>query len=289
MIALHRTAIALMLAALFSTLADPAAAQGGACAGLRITLSQSSIGAYDARENAALRLPVRLEAGDVPDACTDPDIILRPAGGGRLSYAGASGTLDGRFVRDGGVRGNRTRAQLAPFLAERLLTDGAIDVDLGQVNTGQFVPPGLYRSELLIEVDGAVRGTADLAVDVAAVIAFARGTSSAAQTLDFGVLEPGRTVRTAFFFRSNASVQVTAISENRGRLVNDENPTLSPIPYSADLNGRDLPLSAPVPVPSGNAPGQRVARGNLRLRIGAFDGAWAGTYRDVLVLELRAF
>lgn len=286
---------AVCLAILFAWIAIPAGAlraQDGTavCQGLSVSLSQGRSEAYDPREQSPLRLPVQIRVGAVPEGCERPRIRFLPTTGGQLDFAGPGGRLNGRFARrTGDLRRDGNTARLTRPATERLLRTGSLEIDLAEILRGQYEAPGVYRKDVSVEIDGVLRGVFDLDVTVRPVIAFARGTSSRPVALDFAELEPGERVRTSFFFRSNATVEVTAISQNGGVLTNEANPALSPIPYEMALNGRSVALTAPATLTVENRPGRQVFTGNLELTIGSFDRAWAGDYGDVLTLELRAF
>lgn len=103
--------------------------------------------------------------------------------------------------------------------------------------------------------------------------------------VDFGEINAGEQQTVFLQLRANTGAVVQLSSRNGGMLINDAMPG-TPIPYSATLDGVSLPPSvqATVPVdPPLTIDGVSLP---LTLRVGAFTGALAGAYKDVITVEI---
>lgn len=163
-----------------------------------------------------------------------------------------------------------------------------------------FVRPGQLRFAVDIRVldeTNAIRAEMlgvpvilDVAPDTALSIAGTSGSIDGARTfafIDFGKLEMGERAFIVFGAQANTEVEFLISSENAGRLVSQDDTALE-IPYSAWFDGEQLDLKGEVIV--GRRPDATLSGSQYRLdvEVGNVAGAFAGVYRDVVTVELKA-
>lgn len=106
--------------------------------------------------------------------------------------------------------------------------------------------------------------------------------------LDFGELQRG-TIRNAFVqVRATSGMRITVASANSGALVRLGTSYQSRVPYALRLGGADLPLAAGAQSLHVDQPAT-VQGSNLPLAVeltGATDGLPAGTYQDVITVDV---
>ncbi len=121
-------------------------------------------------------------------------------------------------------------------------------------------------------------------------IAGTSGTLMADRTfalIDFGELETGERAHIVFGAQANTDVEFLIGSENGGKLIGLDNPEQA-IDYSASFDGEPLALESGQIVARRPDPTLAGSRYRLDLQIGNVSGAFAGTYQDILTVELRA-
>ena len=132
--------------------------------------------------------------------------------------------------------------------------------------------------------------TVEILPDTALSIAGTSGTISADRTfafIDFGDLETGERAHIVFGAQANSEVQFTIESENGGALASLENADHR-IGYSATFDGEDLALETGQTIsrrPDRTLTGSRY---RLDVEIGDVAGAFSGTYRDNITVEMVA-
>lgn len=132
--------------------------------------------------------------------------------------------------------------------------------------------------------------TLSVGADSSLAIAGTSGSVNADRTfafIDFGELETGETAFILFGAKANTDVEFTISSENGGALVSLENDSLR-VPYSATFDGSPLALASEQVLSRQVARSLDGSRFRLDVQIGNTDGAFAGTYQDNIIVEMRA-
>lgn len=229
----------------------------------------------------ALRLTLRGDAA----ACEGASVAIIPVTG-RLALEGVGGTIPldaptGPLTRQGGDI--LTSSAMALLALQR-----QISVPLGTLARERFVAPGLYRGAYRLVIDGSVAGEAEATVEVIAVARLAPDQTRLV-TLDFGEAATGGTISSEFLYQANATLSLGVRSDSGGTLTHADDPTLSPIPYTARIEGHPTPLdgSAPLslaPVQTRNG----IGSARISFTIPALPPAWAGRYEDRVTVTLTA-
>ncbi len=278
----------LLLAIALLAWAPPASASP--CHLLPLTLKQTISTTYDARDGRPARVQTVLEIdGPVPEHCVEPLIAIQTTDGTRPRLSRGGTELRASFVPgEGSMQVRNDGVVLTRPAVEELLDKRRLTLELVEIEPGQFVWPDTYSAAFTVSIDGVPGAPQQIGAQAVPVIVLVNGTSSTPTALEFGILSPGKTVSTSFFFRSNAAIRITALSENGGRLLHETDAKLTPIPYTARLNGRELRLGAEETIDFGGGPSV-VQSGKLVFSVGQFSRAFAGIYRDVFELRLTAY
>ncbi len=240
---------------------------------------------------ATLRFDIRHDEAEPPAALqlrpVDGDWRLHPVG---LRYG--LRTSDGR--ESGGPALN------APVRAPdaRRTSDLSVDVVVPAL---QFAEAGEATAELeatLLDRAGApigsprrVRVTAVVPPRAQANIAGARGafgSQPALPFIDFGEMQTGETRNAFLQVRANAAAAITAVSQNGGRLVNDDAPDSPGVPYRLEIDGVAASLESPLTLQRRPPASLDGASYPMRFTLGDVSGAYAGTYRDVVTVDVTA-
>jgi spore coat protein U-like protein len=183
-----------------------------------------------------------------------------------------------------------------------LAGDGTATVPLQiRIQPGQIVRHGPYNDQLELDLftgpgtpaDQNVQLPSQVRVPARAQINVAGadspfGTGPAVRTINFGDLAEGAERRVFIQLRSNTRATITATSERRGFLVNEELGPDARVPYTVTIDGALMNLAA--------GPAQLRRRPPLTLdgvnyemvgRIGAVGERFAGTYRDTITLTVE--
>lgn len=254
--------------------------QASACVGYDINMTQVGSTAYDPAAVAPSEVMIELRAQDAPldETCADLAVEFEPDARGAFA------------LRHGGhdLEVQRSNRQGLSYEQRRRLVRGeTLRVTVFEAPPGDFAPPGLYAGEAELRVGSSHIARAALVLNVEPSIRLAQG-SAAVTDIDFGELQSGeqRTVR--FFFRSNVDVQVTATSDNSGRLVHERGESMGFISYGAHVNGEAIILDG-LDAVTIRARRDGFQSGALTVRIGEMDHPIAGRYRDVLTLNFRPY
>lgn len=271
-----------------------------------IEVSQEASTPYDpfapGRSDTELSLTIR-------DAPPGAILTAEPSAGAPLVMASPDGAELPYLLRDEAGRAARQGARLEvilpdPGIDEAMVREARLDLRL-VAEPGIVAPPGRYEATLdlsVLDANGALL-TEFLAVP-AAIEVIARtqvvlaGTSGAFDPaasvgfVDFGTLETGERRRLFVTVRANAPSQITVTSENGGRMtLRDAGGAAVPgggaISYDVTLDGAASGLGAPLVLrrePPLNASGVPYP---FDIVIGTVSGAFAGTYRDDLLVEVR--
>ena len=155
---------------------------------------------------------------------------------------------------------------------------------LAYAQGSELLPPGDYAMEVTAR-SGDTSLTSQLAFSspARAQANFAGGGPD--QTIDLGVLQPGKRGRAVLQVRANTRPTIALISANRGYLSNVGVPGAT-VPYSLTLDGMPVNLHSewrqPVNIPT-NQQGQSM---QIEVTVGALASAMAGTYRDEITIEV---
>lgn len=174
-----------------------------------------------------------------------------------------------------------------PATAKLLLKAGADPVTVRWVanaQSNQLLPPGDYAMEVTARSgDTAMTSQLAFASPARAQANFAGGSLD--QTIDLGILQPGKRGRAVLQVRANTRPIIAMVSANRGYLSLVGVPGAS-VPYSLSLDGNPVDLRGewrqPVNIPT-NQQGQSL---QIEVTIGDFANALAGTYRDDVTIEI---
>ncbi len=157
--------------------------------------------------------------------------------------------------------------------------------------------PGRYDVPLAVGIrpdtatsDTYVYGTFTVSVPARAQVNIAgasgRFGSSHASAIDFGQLTTGAHRRAFVQIRANTGVFAQISSKNHGVLRNEAWPDASPISYSLVLNG--IPINLNLKATESLDPPATIDGLSLPMdiTIGSVEGKFAGTYSDVITIEV---
>lgn len=155
---------------------------------------------------------------------------------------------------------------------------------LAFAQASQLLPPGDYAMPITARSgDASLTSQLAFASPARAQVSFAGGSPN--QTIDLGVLQPGKRGRAVLQVRANTHPSITLVSANRGHLSNVNVPGAT-ILYALTLDGTPIDLRSEwrqamtVPI---NQHGQML---QIEVSIGEFAGALAGSYRDDVTIEI---
>ncbi len=230
-----------------------------------------------------LRLDLRGEAA----ACEGASVTILPVSG-RFALTGPGGDLPLDAPADPLVRRSGDSLSLTPAALALLAGQQRISVPLGTLAGERFVAPGLYSGTYRLVIDGTVAGEAGVGANVIAVARFAPGQNRVI-TLDFGEAATGGMVSGDFLYQANAALSLGVRSDSGGRLSHTDDPALSPIPYTASVDGRSVALDGGGTLAL--APGQArngIGSARISFTIPRLPPAWAGRYEDRVTVTLTA-
>jgi len=265
---------------------------GGACPeGYRITGRQASGQSYDPNQANRTVLQITLQAadGDIPPRCTSAPVTITPQSGAAFVFANGGAQLGFIQLNSNLVsQANVTRFVLAGNARSRLVRGEAVTIDLFELSAGQFPAAGEFRGTVLVQVGGGLPQAVLFAITVRPAIRFLAEQGAMSRDLSFGEVSAGSVIRTAVFYQSNAAVNITIQSQNRGRLVHTVQGPLRAIPYRLTYDGVPVNLSAGAQL---NRPfrGLFALREEMVLEIAPGTDRFAGDYRDVLTLLYTAY
>jgi len=154
------------------------------------------------------------------------------------------------------------------------LAISAIDVDTGLTLAGPQI----------IQVQGDVPSRAQTNF-AGSTAGYENGIGAA--YVDFGHLTSGDSRLVNFQVRGNANVLVSLSSENNGKMVNQENPEISPVYYSITADGIASDLSNPLQM--SRTPARSLAGSSYPLVI-TIDpmpsDPFAGIYKDIITIDV---
>jgi hypothetical protein len=242
---------------------------------------------YDPAQLTERLIRLVVQAPEADQDCAALSAVVRPRdGAGGISLRRMGETLESRPVGSPAVaRANTSMIEISPAFRQTLFRDGQIAFDLLRIDPGQFVPVGDYVAELEWVVDGQEPQPLDIRVRVEPSVRF---VGDDVRRLSLGEVSDGGEASSRFFYATNASLRVTARSQNNGRLQHELGAAYGTIDYDAFLSGAKLDLSMPALI---NLPLKRATLRSeeLRVQVNPQKRRYAGTYRDVLTLDFVAF
>ena len=262
-------------------------AVSASCDGVATDVRQTSGDTYDPASITRQLIGVSVRRLDEGEAdCADARIVLKGRSGVILLRNGGD-ILRTEFIR------SRHVGRISPSEIELhrnalgQTARGGLSIDLMEIGEGQFVPPGEYTAVLEIQSGSEPPRSFQLAVRVMPSIRF-ESTDGGSRTLSLGELRDGGEARSTFFYRTNASLRVTARSDHGGVLQHIDGEQYGQIPYSATLSGRRLDLGRSIPY-SIRRGSSGVQAGDLVVQVAPQGMRYAGSYRDTLTLDFTAF
>ena len=202
-----------------------AQAQADPCTGYAADARQASADTYDpgAISQVVLNIVVQALEANLPNGCTSAPISLRARTGAIMLRNGGSvlvavptrSNFTGRITPNEVDLNGNARGQI--------VRDGMIQLGFLDIAAGQFVPPGNYVTELDLTVGDAPPRPIQLIVRVMPSMRF---ESSGGGALSLGEVSDGGEARSSFFYRSNASLAVTARSDLGGRVQHVDCPSI---------------------------------------------------------------
>lgn len=265
---------------------------GGGCPeGYRITGRQASGQSYDPNQANRTVLQITLQAADsdIPQRCSSAPVTITPQSGAAFVFANGSDQLGFVQLNSSLVsQANVTRFVLAGNARSRLVRGEAVTIDLFELSAGQFPAAGEYRGTVLVQVGNALPQAVLFAITVRPAIRFLAEQGAMSRDLSFGEVSAGSVIRTNVFYQSNAAVNITIQSQNRGRLVHTVQGPPRAIPYRLTYDGVPVNLSAGAQI---NRPfrGLLALREEMVLEVAPGTDRFAGDYRDVLTLLYTAY
>ncbi len=288
----ERIGQALAALLMFAWLAPtPLAAQASCPQGYSITARQSSGQNYDPNQANRTILQLNLQAVGkaIPPGCTSQPVTITPQTGAAFSFVNGAYSLGFIQLNSGLVaQANVTRFELSGNARNRLVRGEALDIDLFEISAGQFPVAGEYRGTVLVQVGNALPQAVLFAITVRPAIKFLAEQGAMHRDLSFGEVTRGSTIRTTVFYQSNAAVNITIESQNRGFLVHEQGPQVRPIPYRLVYDGMAVNLAAAAQI-TRSFRGLVANREEIVLEVAPGDARFAGSYRDVLTLLYTAF
>mgnify|MGYP006268072175 CR=1 FL=1 len=236
--------------------------------------------------------PCVLELNIVPDSGRNR--LTGPGGAIRFSVVNAD---DWRISRRGQVSASlRTTLPAGPV-------SRTFDLPF-RIKEGQIKGPGTYSEALRIELkernkpgrsallSDSVDFSAVINARVDAFLSFSRGafgTGQSVNVFDLGILQTGLKDSVYLQLRGNTAARVTVQSQNGGKLIHQDNPSLGSIDYKMRVAGRPADMNSPVTVVRSLPPLERGRSFGLTFIIGQVNAQMAGVYKDIINVDVTSF
>jgi hypothetical protein len=271
--------------------AAPLAAQGACAGGYSVTARQASGQSYDPNQanRTILQLNLQTAGAGIAPSCTSLPVTITPQSGAAFAFANGPYSLGFIQLNSALVaQANVTRFELNGGARSRLVRGEAINIDLFEISAGQFPAAGEYRGTILVQIGNGLPQPVLFTIFVRPAIKFLTEQGAMTRDLSFGEVTRGSILRTAVFYQSNAAVNITIESQNRGKLVHDAGLAVPPIPYALFYDGMAVNLAA---ISQINRPfrGLAATRDEMVLEVAPSNARAAGNYRDVLRLFYTAY
>jgi hypothetical protein len=265
---------------------------GGACReGYTIAGRQSSGQSYDPNQanRTVLQITLQRTRESIAPNCVSLPVTITPQSGTAFVFANGSHQLG--FVQLNSslvTQANVTRFELRGNARNRLVRGEAVTIDLFELSAGQFPAAGEYRGTVLVQVGTELPQAVLFTITVRPAIKFLPEHGAMSRELSFGEVSAGSVIRTGVFYQSNAAVNISIQSQNRGRLVHTLQGPSRAISYSLTYDGAKVDLLTGEKI---NRPfrGLLARREELVLAVAPGKERFAGDYRDVLTLLYTAY
>jgi hypothetical protein len=265
---------------------------GGACPiGYSVTGRQSSGQTYDPNQANRTVLQITLQAATsgIAPGCTSTSVTITPQSGAAFTFVKGGFELGFVQLNSSAVsQANVTRFELSGQARNRLVRGEAVTIDLFEISAGQFPAAGEYRGTVLVQIGDGLPQAVLFAITVRPAIRFLAEDGAMSRDLSFGEVTTGSVIRTAVHYQSNAAVNITIQSQNRGSLLHTSQLPDRTIPYTMSYDGIAVRLSSAVQI---NRPfrGLMARREEMVLEVEPGTDRFAGNYRDVLTLMYTAY
>lgn len=275
----------------FAAVAVAVAGQARACTGFAVNVLQTSATSYSPAELTTNRLTIKLStAGPIDSACDTLTVTVGPHDWDprpMVLQNGTSELLGSDPGTPNAVRVGRD-LQLTPTAVQQLVAGQPIYLDIQDITAGQFVRSGSYVS--LITVVAGDR-TQDLSLEavVQPVILLQGSSADGQEDIDLGVLEDGASGETSVFYRTNAELNISIESQNRGYLVHERGVSFGQIAYLATFGGQALDLTNPGAALSFGFSQLGLQSQVIAVTAPSVPPAYAGAYRDTLTISFMPY
>ena len=244
--------------------------------------------AYDPADPGYKAVTIQLErATEVLDeSCQTVEVEITEQAGYSIALRNGTYKLDTRFTRSARfLQPADNLIRLSSSARRDFLGDRVLLLDMLEAPPGQFVPPGEYSADLSMRIGSGLPTSFRVSLFVAPSVILLDG--GVTRNLSLGEVSDGGIATSDFLYRTNASLLVTAFSDNQGTLLHEGGQAFGRIPYTARIDGRvvDLTGQSPVTLPYLNS---RERNGTLAVTVDPQPAGFAGTYRDTLTITFTA-
>lgn len=193
--------------------------------------------------------------------------------------------FNNEFHQDLRTNGQRLRPQKLDFkltvpesmYAEPGVYTLPIIVELVDILTDRVFDSATINAEILVAIK--------LQTNIAGTSDFSRGRVRV-PVIDFGVLETAESRRVSIQVRGNTHARIRVKSDNQGRLQHTKERDLF-VDYSVNVDGEDSSLERPLNLQRNVAKTIEGSAYPMTVTIGNLKGAFAGSYRDTITVEVR--
>lgn len=271
-----------------AALAPAAALQAAPCTTYEADAVQVGERTYDPADPGYKVVTIQLERDPEPldNSCQSAEIEITEQSGFTIALRNGGNELETRFVRSSQfAQPGDNLVRLTGNARRGLLRDRILLFDMLEAQPGQFVPPGEYSAVLSMRVGNGLPVSFRVGLFVAPSVMLLDG--GATRNLSLGEVSDGGFASSDFMYRTNASLLVTAFSDNQGTLQHEGGKAFGRIPYTARIDGRVLDLTgqSPITLPFVDS---RKRAGTLAVTVEPQPEAFAGIYRDTLTMTFTA-
>lgn len=287
-----------LVLALAAFLSVSSVAHAQLCPGYSVLVEQIDGDLYDPAEVVPTRVRIRLtvDGGSAPAACAvQPVVVSAEFATDPLAtvFRNPDSLLNVTGVYPGNSDANLLGFSLRLTLGarQRLVAGEGIELNIVDLSAGQFRRAGDYISPIRVRVGTGTPVSLNLSTLVVPVMQLLASSADGQETISLGDPTNGASGSTAFYFRSNTGVQVSATSLNGGRLLH-EGGTGHTIPYTLRIASTALNLGAGpdtlnLPFTS-ILPRASLIEASIAPRP-SNDMPYAGVYRDTVTLNFTPF
>ena len=192
---------------------------------------------------------------------------------------------DNEYIQDFSINGrrlNQLEFGFTVFVNESIYADAGIYtlpivVELVDVVTDRVLIERLVELEVLVDIQlqANIAGADTRSVDRIRV-----------PVIDFGTLKRGDSRRVSLHVKANTPAKIMIKSENKGRLLHEEQNGLY-VDYSVNVDGEASTLESPLIITRDIAKTIEGSAYPMDVIIGDITSSFAGSYRDVITVEVR--